>query len=167
MKRQNKLNCFKLWYFIPVVCIVLLYSCNNKWVVPAEYVGEWKTDKSKITVRTEPQRMKFIFTSDSADVYIKINNDKTITGFIGTAEITNGKMQKSWGLPSSVTGVSFTVACGSVGKIFNNDPLAHKQVELWLSPLKDNNTMEAELRYTENSADFPMATLLFKKVKNK
>ena len=163
MKNIFTLNSLIMGILIPVLFVFLLCSCN-KWMVPPEYVGEWKTKKSNITVRTEPQVMKFKFTSDSALVSVKINSDKTVSGIIGSAEFVNGKLKKNWGLPPSVTGVSYIVECGSVGKLFPNDPVTGKEVELWLSPLKGNDVMEAELRLTQHKAVFPMAGMLFTKV---
>jgi hypothetical protein len=155
----------RAWNFFPGILILLLCSCT-KWTVPSEYVGEWKTGKTKITVRTEPKLMKFQFTSDSANIYIRINSDKTVSGFIGSAAIVNGRLKKNRGLPPSITGVKYIIQCDTIGKIFHTDPLVSKQVEIWLSPLKVSGYMNAELRYREKMAVFPMAGMTFIKVKD-
>ena len=54
-----------------------------------------------------------------------------------------------------MSGIAFTIKCGSIGKIFENDPLDLKDVELWLSPLK--GSISGELRYTQGASHFPMA----------
>jgi hypothetical protein len=145
----------------------LLVSCNtSKWSIQPEYIGKWQASKSKITVRTEEKWMKFEFMNDSAEVNMEINADKTVSGFIGMAKFENGRLKENPGfLPASTTGVIYIVECGSIGKIFPNDPLNKKEVELWFSPLK-GNTLEAELRLTEGGSKFPMAGLFFSKLKD-
>ncbi len=134
-----------------------LYSCEQ-WSVPPELLGEWKSGKQEITVRTQPAKGQWEFTSDSAIITITINNDNSVTGTIGAASFTNGVIKKNRGNPD-VTGLSHKIECGSIGKIFNDDPLDAKEVELWLSPM-EGNTIDAELRYTEGGAQFPMAGML-------
>ncbi len=143
--------------------VFFLSSCgNNKWILPKELVGQWNSDKSSITVRTEPKWMKFKFTSDSSFVFVKVDSNKIVSGFIGNAKFTNGKIIKNGGNPEK-NGVSYIIQCGEIGKIFSNDPLEKKEVEIWLSPL--NGSLHAELRYTEGLSLFPMADLTFRKVK--
>ena len=163
MKNSNRTSLLYYRNCIPVILILFLCSCGS-WEVPAACVGEWKTDNTKIMVRTQPRWMKFKFTADTAAVCLKINSDKTVSGNIGTAAVVNGKLKKNWGLPSSHTGVAYIVECGSIGKISDADPVAAKEVELWLSPLNGNNRMNAELRFTEHGAVFPMADLKFTKM---
>lgn len=144
---------------------LLLFCGCNRWTVPNEYLGHWKSDKTKITVRTEPQLMKFEFVSDSADVSIEIGANKQVTGRIGDATFVSGVLKKNWGLPSSITGISYIVECGTIGSIYSKDPLKSKHVELWLSPIKMQGSMEAELRFTDKQAQFPMAGVVFKQNK--
>lgn len=143
----------------------LVFSCytNKTWTVPSELVGQWKTSKHKITVRTEPKWMKFNFTTDFATVTLKINSNKTVSGSIGLATFENGTLEKNSGNPDK-TGVAYIVKCGKIGKIFENDPLESKEIEIWLSLIKTD--MKAEIRYRENGAKFPMADILFYKVAN-
>jgi hypothetical protein len=93
---------------------------------------------------------------------VEINGNKTASGSIGLATFNNAKIRKNPGLPL-MTGVSYIIECGRIGKIFENDPLISKEVEIWLGPVSENRTFEAELRYTEGLAVFPMAGLLFSK----
>lgn len=96
---------------------------------------------------------------------MQINTDKTVSGLICTAAFKNGKLGKNTSLPWE-TGIKYFIECGSIGKIFNNDPLDAKEVEIWLGPVNENGKIKAELRYTEGSAFFPMGGMLFEKVKN-
>ncbi len=149
--------------FLIVACS--LYSCSTqKWAVPSDLTGEWISDMTKITVRTSPKWMKFEFTSDISLVSLTIENDKTASGFIGSAEFKNGIIRKNLGNPEK-TGVAYIIQCGSIKRIFPTDPLDDKQVEIWLGPLK--GVMYAGLRYTEGGSQFPMAHLTFRKVMNK
>jgi hypothetical protein len=167
MDMKNHGNNYSLLkYSILIVAIINLVSCsNNNWILPPEYAGHWKTDKTKITVRTQPKFGKFQFTSDSAIIMIRINNDRTVSGFIGSALFENGKLLKNSGNPDK-TGVSYKIECRSIGKIFNLDPKESKEVEIWLGPVNANGSIDAEIRYTQGMAVFPMAGMLFTKVKD-
>ena len=152
--------------FIGILVLIssIQYSCNyniNQWTVPQELIGTWKSDKIKVTVRSEPKWMKFKFTPDSASISITINKDKTATGSVGLAEFKNGKIRLNLENCENLC-ISYIIECGSIGKIFNNDPLENKEVEIWLGPL--NTTIDSELRFTEGIAHFPMAGMLFTKV---
>lgn len=159
-----KIQCIKLPFnlFFLIVMLSLCSCAAKKWVVPPDLVGHWKSDMTKITVRTEPKWMKFNFTSGMSRVEITIDTNKTASGFIGEAPFKNGVVRKNGGNPEK-TGVAYIIQCGSIGKIFPEDPLEQKEVELWLGPVKGN--MNAELRFTERGAQFPMADLKFRKMK--
>lgn len=145
--------------------IVLMCSCN-KWIVPAEYIGQWETNKQEITVRTKEKSQPFVFTAGYADVNITINADKTVSGRIGSAHFSNARLVKNYGLPfQKVVSPVYIVKCGSIGKIFATDPLNQKEVEIWFAPINENGISFSELRYTQNGAQFPMADLMFMKVK--
>jgi hypothetical protein len=152
------------------LCLILvplfLMSCSsNNFTVPQQYTGNWQTEKTKVTVRTESKLLKFQFTTDSAVISIKIDDDKTVAGFIGSAEFKKGKLKKNYGAPN-VTGVAYIIECGSIGKIFPHDPMEAKEVEIWLGPINENGTIKAELRYTEGMEAFPMAGMIFYKVRS-
>ena len=151
-------------FFAILIYGFLFVSCSSskEWSVPVELAKQWKSQKSKITVRTEPKWMKFEFISDSAAVSIKINENKTVSGSIGMANFENGILEKNSGNPEK-TGIAYIVKCGKIGKIFEKDPLASKEIEIWLCPIKTN--MEAEIRYTEKGSKFPMAGVVFEEVK--
>jgi hypothetical protein len=162
MINQNRIfNSVKMG--LHILATSLLFSCNSsKWIVPGEYVGEWQAGHQKITVRTHSLKTGYQFTSDSVTIKIIINENKTVSGTIGMTAFENVSLKKNSGNPK-ITGISYIVRCGKIGKIFTNDPLDLKEVELWLSPIKEN--MNAELRYTEGLAVFPMAGFNFIKVK--
>lgn len=162
---MKNLNCnvcsSNVWIYI--LLATFLFSCSSsKWIVPSEYIGQWETNKERITVRTKFKNEPFRFFPDSAYVKIQINDDKTVNGNIGLAEFTNARLKKNATLPWE-TGIEYIIECGSIGKIFENDPLDSKEVEIWLSPLK-GNIINGELRYTQGGAQFPMAGLLFMKM---
>ncbi len=149
-----------------MLMVIFLSSCNStKWIIPPEYAGQWETSKERITVRTKFKKEPFKFTSDSAIVVIKINENKTVSGFIGLAKFENGKLKKNASLPWE-TGVEYIIECGSIGKIFSNDPMESKEVEIWFGPLNSEGISKSELRYTQGAALFPMGRLLFMKVKD-
>ena len=163
MKNQNSaFTATGVWIFL--IQAFLFFSCStSKWVVPSGYVGTWTTDNHKITVRYKINGERHSrFISDSAIIKLIIKNDKTASGSIGLAKFENGKIIKNstflWD-----TGISFIIECDTIGKIFQNDPVEAKLVEIWLGPMSENGNIKAELRLGGWSV-FPMADLLFKKV---
>lgn len=144
-----------------------LLSCSitsEKFIVPTELLGKWESVKNKVTVRNEPKWMKFNFTSDTISVEITINADKSAKGKIGKSFFENGSVYKNNGNPQK-TKVAYIIKFKPYGKFFEEDPLTSKTVEIWLSPINEQGIMEAELRYTENGAKFPMGDLKFIKLK--
>jgi hypothetical protein len=147
---------------ILVLLTFFLYSCGQR-SIPQKLVGHWKTDKIGITVRTQDEKGKFEFTTDSSIISLMIKSDYTVDGFIGSAKFENRKIKTNWLLPTSMTGCAFTIECGLIGKIFENDPLDSKEVELWLGPFERD--IDGELRYTQGGAHFPMAGFILTKGK--
>lgn len=145
-------------FLLLLVCLVT--SCEEI-SIPAEMIGSWESGTIPVTVRTHSLKTGFVFTSDTAVITFTINIDNTASGSIGSAQFVNVGIRKNGGNPD-ITGVAYNIECGSIGKIFDKDPLDEKEVELWLGPVK-NNTIDAELRYTQGLAYFPMAGGIFKK----
>ena len=141
---------------------IFLYSCGQT-SIPEEIIGKWKTDKGMITVRTKDKMTRFKFTSDSAFITLKINDDYTVTGSIGSAKFENGKIVTNSLLPVKMSQSAFTIKCGKIGKIFEMDPLDSKIVQLWLSPGPINGIIDGELRYTQGVNYFPMGGFVFTK----
>lgn len=134
-----------------------LISCNKEDI--ENYTGKWEAEPSEITVRTKNSSGDYLFTHDSAAAGLEIFSDNTASGFIGTATFDHAKVKKNSGNPET-TGLAFQIECGKIGKIFPDDPLDSKEVEIWLCPV-EGDRMDSELRYTEGRAHFPMAGLLF------
>lgn len=152
-------------HYLMCMLVVFGISSCNKFTVPSDYVGNWNSPETKVVVRTSEGKLKYNFTSDSVNVTLKINANKEVSGTIGNVVFTNGKLLKNKGLPPSVTGIAYIVQCGEIGKIFENDPLPQKEVELWLSPIVHSDTINAELRFTERNATFPMSGFSLSKSK--
>ena len=145
---------------ILILTTCLLGSCGQRTISP-KVIGQWKSDEHNITVRTEPQKGRFIFTSASTCTKLIINSEKTVEGNIGSAVIKNGKIQTNWLLPVKMTGVAYTIKCDLIGKIFLEDPMETKEVQFWIGPSLENS--ETELRYTQGGSMFPMAFIFFSK----
>jgi hypothetical protein len=154
---------FILAFTLCIAATILLFNNRSyalEWFkISKEYLGTWSAATSEITVRTEPQRWHFLFTKGKADFSMTINADKTVSGHIGNARFENAILEKNWGLPSSWTGIIYIIKCGSIGKIFDDDPLDSKEVEIWVCPIKKVGTMEVEIRY----GTFPMSGFICKK----
>lgn len=143
---------------ILILTTFFLNSCE-KMSIPPELAGNWKSGTHEITVRYESDKRGFQYTSDTATVKLRIYDNNSASGFIGSAKFENARLKVNGGNPDR-TGIAYIIKCGRIGKIFDNDPLDAKEVEIWLGPLK-GNTIDAELRYTEGWAHFPMAGLIF------
>ena len=142
-----------------VLSAIFLSSCSD-WTLPPELVGEWKCDKILITVRAKVEK-EWVFISDTATITIKINSDHSVSGTIGTTSFANGVIKKNRGNPET-TGCAQVIKCGSIGKIFPDDPLSNKDVQLWLAPM-EGYRIDTELGFTEGGAHFPMAGMLLMK----
>jgi len=136
--------------------VACLSSCKTtNWEMPAEYLGTWNSAKQTVIVRTYEFGDGFSFTKDSAVFSLTIDKNKTASGVIGATSFNNAPINPN--KPNTdFSGISYIIKCGEIGKIFPGDPLPKKEVELWLMPVK-GSALEAELRYTEGMAVFPMA----------
>jgi hypothetical protein len=132
-------------------------SCDKE--ISAEFIGSWEAGSTEITVRTQDDEGEYHFISDTASAKIQIFSDNTASGTIGSASFSNVDIKKNFGNPKN-TGIAYIVKCGKISKIFPDDPLSLKEVQIWLTPV-ENEMMEGELRYTEGIAHFPMAGLMF------
>jgi hypothetical protein len=149
--------------FILFFVIELLGCSTSHWSVPDNLQGNWFAEKTKVTVRTSKSFGSYQFTSDSVAVSLTIHDDNTESGNIGNALLSHVPIKENNPLPGAQTTVCCIVKCGEIGKIFATDPLNKKEVELWLIPTPDKNKLEAELRYTEGLAVFPMASIMLSK----
>lgn len=125
--------------------------------MPVEYIGDWNCSNHAVIVRTYAFGDGFTFSKDSASVSLRIDKNKTASGNIGNATFSRAIIKRNK-VNTDLSGIAYTIECGEIGKIFPGDPLPKKEVELWLLPIK-NGQLEAELRYTEGMAVFPMAGL--------
>ncbi|MEY1640427.1 hypothetical protein [Tenuifilum osseticum] len=161
-----KTNSIKIKYWNTIIIVqlfaMLLISCGQLTKVP-DLIGEWKTDKIGVIVRSKSGG-NWQFTSDSCTITLIIKDDYTADGKIGLTEFKDGKIKTNWLLPIKLTGQAYKIKCGSIGRIFEDDPLEEKKVELWLGPIKQDS-INVDLRYTEGGAQFPMAHSKLKKVK--
>jgi hypothetical protein len=156
---KNLTHNYRLIGWFLVLTAFFLSSCGD-WTLPPELVGEWQSEKLLITVRTKVEK-EWVFISDTATIAIKINSDHSVSGTIGAASFAYGVIFKNRGNPET-TGCAQVIKCGSIGKIFPDDPFSNKDVQLWLAPM-DGNRIDTELRYTEGMAQFPMAGMLLMK----
>lgn len=151
----------KAWF--AVLSAALFVSCaTSRWTPPPELTGTWKAGNTKVVVRTDKGFMRFDFTPGFADAEMTINVDRSVSGRIGNTKFKEGTVKKNGGNPET-TGIAYNVRCWWIGRIFEGDPEDSKQVELWLSPIKDGK-MKAELRLTQNGSQFPMGDFVFVKV---
>ena len=113
-----------------LVCLVT--SCEEI-SIPAEMIGNWESKKMPVTVRTHSRETGFVFTTDTAVIKFVIKSDKTASGSIGSAQFNNARIRKNGGNPD-ITGIAYNIECGSIGKIFDKDPLEEKEVEFDYAP---------------------------------
>lgn len=154
-----------LMYILLSVFLSFLNEDSDKKELPKNLIGKWNATNVTIVVRTEPRFMKFEFTKGSGDITMNIRDDHTASGIIGNAVFNDVKVIRKRGNPK-ITGVAYIIECGQITEIFNDDPSPLKEVELWLGPTHDE-TMSANLRFTQKGAQFPMAHPKFTKTKER
>ena len=69
--------------------------------------------------------MKLVFNFKYLLRFIK-NDDYSVDGNLGIKQFKNKRIKINWLLPVKMTGQSYTIKCGAIGKIFENDPLQKK-----------------------------------------
>lgn len=146
---------------ISMLSIYVLQSCSD-WTLPPELVGTWESETIEITVRTRTAEKEWEFTSDSAKISITIHAGKRVSGSIGAAVFEDGKIRKNPG-NTERKGLEEIIECGTIGKIFEDDPMDPKEVQLWLAPMKEG-AIDTELRFTTGMAQFPMAGFMLRKL---
>jgi hypothetical protein len=144
----------------PLVLLVLFsFQCSDTHL-PKDYMGNWHTNATKVTVRTKIKWMKYQFTSENIPLSLSLTNTETASGKIGMASFENAKITANKG-NSSVTGISYIIHCGKLNKLFESDNSGEKTLEIWLKPKKNSQTLEAELRLRDGWDTFPMADCSF------
>lgn len=154
------------WIFL--VLSMMLQSCETQLkYLPDTLIGSWKSERALVIVRDrDTLHSKFRFTSDSIYIQLDFKLPKTITGLIGLGSFKTETIFQNQGLPHRVSGISYIVSCGNVTKLFANDPLNAKFIELWLMPQTHPDTLHAELRCKQYWDAFPMGSFTFIKKSN-
>ena len=154
------------WIFL--VLSMMLQSCETQLkYLPDTLIGSWKSERALVNVRDrDTLHSKFRFTSDSIYIQLDFKLPKTITGLIGLGSFKTETIFQNQGLPHRVSGISYIVSCGNVIKLFANDPLNAKFIELWLMPQTHPDTLHAELRCKQYWDAFPMGSFTFIKKSN-
>jgi len=154
------------WIFL--VLSMMLQSCKTQLkYLPDTLIGSWKSERALVNVRDrDTLHSKFRFTSDSIYIQLDFKLPKTITGLIGLGSFKTETIFQNQGLPHRVSGISYIVSCGNVTKLFANDPLNAKFIELWLMPQTHPDTLHAELRCKQYWDAFPMGSFTFIKKSN-
>ncbi len=146
------------FFLIPLFTLTLI-CCTGE--MSEQYIGKWQSGKSKITVRYKTDGSKHSeYISDSAVVILEVKDKITVSGSIGLASFENGKIKCNYGLGWN-DGVKYIIECGPIGKIFENDPVDLKVVDIWIGPVNEPGKIRATLR--KGGVNFPMADLMFEK----
>lgn len=149
-----------LWASGPLMLILLFsFQCSND-AIPKDYMGNWQSSPSKVTVRTKIKWMKYEFKSDIIPLSLAINANNTASGKIGMASFENAVITKNSGNPS-VTGIAYIIHCGKLNKLFAADNSGEKMIEIWLKPKQDQKGLEAEIRLKDGWDTFPMGDCTF------
>ena len=137
----------KLIRKMPLVhlCIlgILCTSCYKE--VSEEFVGNWETDLIRVEIPLKEVDGSEDLVFDSVSMGLLISADKTASGYIGMASFTDVRVMKNTG-DAENKGLAYVVKCGELGKIFPNDPVVSKKIEIWLKPV-EGSTMGTEINY--------------------
>ncbi len=147
---------------VALLTAITISSCK-KLEVPEEYKGEWQSDLATITVRTKLGD-GWTFDSDTVLIRLLIKDDFSVEGNVGDAEMVNGQLKAIWMFLNSPEkgAIPYAIQCNLAGKIFPGDPLDSKEVQFWLGLFQE--PFNAELRYTERGAQFPMGGMNFNRL---
>lgn len=152
----NNSSRFNLW--IIILMVILLNACEQK-NIPPELIGKWKTGKVEITVRSQPEKGKHEFASDTADITLVVDSNHTASGFIGLAKFENIKLGSYYTDDENVKrGFEYFVRPFDIGKIFENH-LEVKYPVIFKLGILDSTTIKSELC----ERNFTMAEMIFTK----
>ncbi len=146
--------------FFLLIILILPLQCSTQQF-PIDYIGEWKTDSTKITVRKKIKFLKYQFKSSNITASLSIDKNQQISGKIGLAKFYNASIIKNSGDPN-VNGISYIIQCGIMGSIFEGDSSKEKNIELWIKPITQKGVVNAEIRLKEGWDTFPMGEFTFK-----
>ncbi len=132
----------------------MVISCSKK-ELPDYIYGEWTSEEIEITVRLEPNPGQFEFFDGKGVVTLTINQDQTVDGHIGRANFENAPFTKTLGKFGSDQ-IDIRIKCGYISEIFIGDPVSRKEVEIFMGLNEESS--DADLRYSEGMANFPMAS---------
>ena len=149
----------EICYFF-IVPILIIGGCRTSHELPLSLTKHKKNVSVSITVRTH-EFNEYQFVKDTVEFEISFenqNNSPVAKGQIGMATFEQCPVRYNQGiLPPSITGIEWIVSCERMGKLFAQDPLENKQMEIWVSPEDENGQRSFEIRYTDGMAKFPMA----------
>ena len=140
---------------LSIMLYVLCSFSPATTTIPPAYTGEWYNDSTTLTVRVHAKGLKYCFVKGRVAIRVKITSDGTATGVTGDAKFTQATVVKNKG-NEAITGIAYKVKCGMLGKMFHDDPLESKPVELWLKPVKKDGVLVAEIRQKDGWDAFPM-----------
>ena len=141
---------FRLGYLLIIPMLIFL-SCSapEKVVeIPDELMGSWSSSEIKITVRDKNDSSGYKFYPGKGSIVLNFDKDEAISGSIGAYQFTDGALTK---------GTIYKVVCDSAGTLFDGDPVQAKEISLWLHKIS-SNSIEGEIRLTENGQKFPMSS---------
>jgi len=143
--------------------VLFMNSCkSNKWSMPSRYLGAWQSATHKITVRTYINKEEYKTITDTINAILILNKDKTASGTIGYINFENIAI-KQVSKKTEITGDSYVVKLKDASKLFDRDPIAKKELEIWFSPI--NGRIEAELREVNGRKLYRMGVLKFQRRK--
>ena len=144
------------------ITIILTSFTSSQDSLPLSYLGKWKSENTKITVRKKTGWLHYDFIQGYIPVEVEIHNNMTASGKIGLVRFENARIQRNQGNPEK-TGIAYILQCGTVGKLFPSDPTEKKTIELWIKPMKSETLLFAEVRLKETFDVFPMGECKFVK----
>lgn len=126
--------------------------------MPINYLGAWQSATHKITVRTPINKEDYTTTSDTINATLILNKEKTASGNIGPINFENIAIEQV-SKKTEFSGASYVIKIKDATKLFDRDPIAKKDIEIWFSPI--NGRIEAELREGKGKKLYRMGVLKF------
>ncbi len=126
--------------------------------MPISYLGAWQSATHKITVRTYISKEEYKTINDTVNAMLILNKNKTASGTVGYINFENLAV-KQVSKKTDISGDSYVIKIKDASKLFDRDPIAKKELEIWFSPI--NGRIEAELREGKGKKLYRMSVLKF------
>jgi hypothetical protein len=138
-------------------CTVQFISCSE-WVMPKSLVGTWSATQD-VTVRFQSGIASFRFAKASVQIAMNIQDDGTVKGSIGGANLEGCSVSQNrgWFGRTFNLNTDYIIAGRLTGSIFEQDTLTEKEFSLPFDMKAD--TVAGTIFQKQGTGVFPMVNI--------